>query len=495
MEFAIAFAVVLLARGSALFAINWTGDDYSLIFDPSGEGVIAANLLMMRSPVSIGIFFSHWFGAIHPTHGSFWTVLTAGSMVAFGLALRQLWLPGSAPIVGIITALIFALFPGQSNLFSYHLMISSMLLFYSLGAFALVSYAKGGWLTVLSVVAISLALGYQTMLSLFLVAGLFLPLFQLASLSAEADQVVAQAGWLRLQKNVSTYFAVLLSGVILYYLINKMLLVLTGAPANPRTALAGPELWSQKFALMVAHLKRMAGGNGEASLPSQIKALQIVLLAIGCLAWWQKIAQRPRAFKPPMWLQGFVLFGLLLLAACSVMVPAILLATTQENPRNLMATSVFWSGIFCLASLARPVVLQRSGLILGALIVLAYAISTNTISVDYTRLVQRQHLIASRMVERLSLQPGFSQLRTVVVVGSSPDLARDLRSKDQILPSLNDYIASGVLREVSGTPLQIPVQADADVAAAASRTMKSWPAPGSTAIKGDVGIVVLKPAP
>lgn len=71
---------------------------------------------------------------------------------------------------------------------------------------------------------------------------------------------------------------------------------------------------------------------------------------------------------------------------------------------------------------------------------LAYAISTNTIAGDYTRLVQRQHLIASRMVERLSLQPGFSQLRTVVVVGSSPDLARDLRSKDH---TATDSCSSG----------------------------------------------------
>lgn len=492
VEFAIVMAVVLLARGTALVALNWMGDDYSLIQDPGGRGVIAANIAMLRSSGSIAVGLAHWLGAVHPTLGSFWTVLTAASMAVFGLALRRFWSPRSAPMVAVITALLFALFPGQSNLFSYHMMHPAMIMNYGLASFALVSYRSGGIRTVLSMVAIAFALGYQTMLSLLLVAGLFLPLFEFVS--ACRDSLPVSLAFRRSLQSLAHYLLVLFSGIFIYFLLGKLVLLLTATSQSGRTLLAGPSLWPQKLALLVAHLKRMLAGQGEASLPAQIKGVQALLLANACLAWLLAAQPRTRSFRLP-WLQALLLTVLLLLAACAIPVPALLVVNTQENPRNLMATSVFWSGIFCLASAAGPILLRRTALILGSLIVLAYAILTNTISVDYSRLIQRQHLLASRIVERLSLQPGFPGLRTVVVVGTSPDLTRDLRSVDQVWPSLDSYIGAAVLREVSGTPLQTPAPADQKRGRELSRRMRSWPEPGSTAIRDGLGIVVLQPDP
>ena len=492
IAFAIVMAVVLLARGTALVALNWMGDDYSLIQDPGGRGVIAANIAMLRSSGSFATWLAQWLGAVHPTLGSFWTVLTAASMAVFGLALCRFWSPGSAPLVAVITALLFALFPGQSNLFAYHMMHPAMIINYGLASFALLSYRRGGIWTLMSTAAIAFALGYQTMLSLFLVAGLLLPLFEFVS-SCRDSLTVPQA-LMRSMKSLAQYMLVLLSGILIYFLLGKLLLLLTATSQSGRTVLAGPSLWPQKLNLLAAHLRRMLAGRGEASLPAQIKAVQCLLLANACLAWLLAVQPRARSFRLP-WLQILLLAVLLLLAACAIPVPALLVVNTQENPRNLMATSVFWSGIFCLACTAGPILFRRTALILGSVIVLAYAIITNTISVDYGRLIQRQHLLASRIVERLSLQPGFAGLRTVVVVGTSADLSRDLRSVDQVWPSLDSYIGAAVLREVSGTPLQTPAAADEQRAREFSRGMRSWPEPGSTAISDDLGIVVLQRKP
>ena len=170
VEFLIAFAILVIVRGSSLFNVAWGWDDYLQLIDPRGDGFIAVSTPMLRSSVSLMSVVGNVLGGTHPTNGSLWSGLHAAGMVIFGLSLRSLWIPRSASLVGIVTTLIFALYPLSSNLWHYQIMHPSMAAFYAAAAYALFNYSKGGWMAALSIIAVAFSLGYQIMLSILLVA-------------------------------------------------------------------------------------------------------------------------------------------------------------------------------------------------------------------------------------------------------------------------------------------------------------------------------------
>ncbi len=161
-----------------------------------------------------------------------------------------------------------------------------------------------------------------------------------------------------------------------------------------------------------------------------------------------------------------------------------------------MGASVFWSGIFCMPYALRlsSRIWTRIGLVLGVILALSYSIITNSVSSDIVRLNQRELLVASRMVERLSLLPGFDRLRTVALVGWKPGSSTDFRGSDQIWSSLYSPMATGVLREASGEDFANPSPSDRETAQMASRGMPIWPESGSVKIVDDIGIVVVGPS-
>lgn len=493
IEFLIAFAIVLLARGSAIFGVVWAQDDFLQTYDSSGQSFIAVQTAMLRASVSLVTAIVTWLGATHPTNGSLWSGLHAGALVVFGLALRQLWIPGTASLYGIATALIFALFPGLNNHWQYQIVHPSMTIFYCVSAFALVSYAKGGWRTLLSILAISLALGYQIMLSLLLVASLIFLVVRLNHFifTSKHEERVSLLDALA---PVAGLIACLLAGTVLYYLTSKLAITLTGVGLSNRTNLAEVEDLPAKAFQLVSHLRQLAYGRGEPSIPANVKLVQSGLLAsmlgLSGLAAHKSL----RSWLGVMAYLLAVVF-ILLSAAISIRIPTIFFKYTAENSRVLMGTAVFWSGIFALSTTTGSQYLRRVGLILGAILFSAYAMITNSISSDFVRLNQRELLIGSRMVERLSTMPGFDRLRTIVIVGYKNQMLQDLRSTDQIWSSLNSAMATGLLREASGEVLANPSAADSELGRRASQTMTVWPLPGSTAIVGDVGVVVLSKSP
>jgi len=491
VEFLIAFAIVLIVRGSAIFGVTWSQDDFLQIYDPSGDGFIGVQFSMLRASGALVTIIVNWLGATHPTNGALWSALHSGSMVLFGLALRQLWIPGSASVYGIANALIFALFPGQSNLLSYQIVHPMMAVNYCLAAFALVFYSRGGWRTMASILAIGFALGYQIMFSLFLVAALVMLAIRLNTLASGGSQH-RQA-----RRYLGPAFALLgclMAGLVVYFITSKLAFVLSGAEQSSRTSFAELGTLPQKVSLVVAQLKQMAYGRGDPILPSSVKLLQLMLLGsvltASSLAAYRGTWQRAKAAS---YVIGVSL--IMLAAAVSIRIPTIFLAYTADNYRVLMGTAVFWSGIFSMSYTASPALFRRAGLILGLLLLSSYSIITNSICADFVRLNQRELLMASRMVERLAELPDFGRVRTVVLVGFAEQPTRDLRAKDVIWSSLNSSMATGVLREASGEGFENPSPAEREVALSASRSMPIWPHPGSTAIVGDVGVVVLGKAP
>lgn len=488
-EFLICFCVVILIRGTAIFSVTWAQDDFLQLFDPSAEGFIAVHISMLRPSVALITGLVRWLGATFPTNGSMWSGLHAGALVVFGLALRRLWIPAAPSIYGIMTALIFSLFPGLNNLWQYQVIHPAMTVFYCLAAFALFSYNKGGWLHFLSIMAIGITLSYQVFLSMFLVAVLVLLGIKANSYFTFENQQ-SHPSFRALLAPVLALAGCVVAGVVVYLLTSKLALSWSGFGQSSRTSLAGWDMLPGKASQLMADMKRLIYGNGEVYLPYNIKLIQSLLLAL-ILISSIVIPQR----KWLHWPRAASHFGavslILIAAAIAIRIPTIFFAYTPDNPRVLIGTAVFWSGIFAMAIDTGPKFLKRLSLIVGALLFCAYAIITNSVCSDFVRLNQRELLLASRIVERLAQLPEYNRLRTVVVVGSSPQIVRDFRGMDLIWSGLNSSMGTGVLREASGEDLQSPSPADQEIATRLSQQMQVWPSKGSTGIVGDVGVVVL----
>jgi hypothetical protein len=496
LEFLIAFAIVLLARGSAIFGVVWAQDDFLQTLDPLGDGFIAAQTSMLRAPISLVTLIVTWLGATHPTNGSLWSGLHAGAMVVFGLSLRQLWIPGSSSVYGIITALIFSLYPGLNNHWQYQIVHPSMTVFYSLSAFALISYNKGGWRTFFSIVSIGLALGYQIMFSLLLVAILVFLIARvnqfifLPSSNALRDSSERRPSLVSALAPVGGLAACFLAGTLAYYLSSRLAISISGADLSSRTNLAGLEDIPAKTSQLIAHLKQLVYGRGDPSIPANVKLIQSALLSLVVGLSVLAVIRKTRNWA--------ITFAYLLAVALSVLaaaiairIPTIFFEYSAENSRVLMGASVFWSGIFALSCTIGTVPLKQIGLAIGAILASAYAIITNSVASDFVRINQRELLVGSRIMERLSITPGFEQLKTVVVIGGSNSMLMDLRGRDQIWTTLSSSMATGLLREASGIQIKKPSPPDIENARRVSRAMTVWPSPGSTAIVGDLGVVVL----
>jgi hypothetical protein len=487
-EFLILYALILIIRGSAIFSVTWAQDDFLQLFDLAGDGFISVHISMLRPAVSLITGLVKWLGATFPTNGSLWSGLHAGALVVFGLALRRLWIPEASSIYGMITALIFALFPGLNNLWQYQVIHPSMTAFYCLGAFALVSYNKGGWLTIASILAVAFTLSYQIMLSLFLVA-----LFILLAIRLNSDVIAEAPSSRSLRSHLSPVIGLagcLIAGVIVYLVTSKLILILSGLGQSTRTTVAGLDDLPVKAVQLLADMKRLMFGRGEAYLPQNVKSIQSLLAACALISSGI-IGVRHWRRSPRVLTHLFVVLLVLVAAAISIRIPTIFFSYSPDNPRVFIGTAVFWSGIFAMAATAGPKILKRLALFLGALLFLAYAIITNSVCSDFVRLNQRELLLASRMVDRMAQLPEFDRLRTVVVVGQSPQVVRDLRGIDLIWSGLNSVMAAGVMREASGADIQNPSAADTELAIRASQDMPVWPKPGSTEIVEDVGVVKL----
>jgi hypothetical protein len=490
-EFAIAFAVVMIARGSAVTAVNLICDDfYFRAFDNQANGLAAAHIAQLRAPAALVVKLVYLLGAHVPFLGSLWASLASAGLVVFGLALRHLWIPGAPSIHGIALTLIFSLFPYHNNLLLFQINAPFIAVFMLLGGLGIVFCDRGGWRTVASVLAMAFALSYQAFFSFFVIAVAILFAITVVRL-AFVDKLPVTA-WSERLKPVGMRLGCVFAAVALSILIGKAaLLLMGGGEAASRTTFASLQDAPTKLQILFGHLIRFPFRR-ETNIPHGVKGIQLLLLLTAFLGF-VRTTQRSRSPQRRTILSLILLIAILAFCATITIFPMLMLSHTNLDPRALGGISVFWAGVFALALTSTGPKNRLLALALGWLLVASYAFITNSISVDFTLLNQRDLLAANRMVERLSQLPGYPGLRTVVVTGSRPGFNMEkLTSIDYFSSSLTiPWSATAVLSSVSEAGFPLPSATDERLAKERAAGKPAWPAPGSVFIDGDVGIVVL----
>ncbi len=486
-EFVIVLVIALLARGNGIFSLNWSGDDFLSIADPTGAGYAISQTSQLRFFAAFITRALAWLGAGFPPLGVFWNVSHTASMVVFALALRRLWIPGSASIYGLLIGLLFTLFPYHINLLAFQLQHPSMTMSYLTGAFALANCNRAGWWKWASVLALAASLSYQTMIAYFVAAALVLALiltyrhFQSSGAIRLADSFAP----------LGNYLQVIALGLVAYFGLALLSLKIFSIEGSNRTKLAGLDAAHEKGQLIWNHLKRTAFGK-EPSMVRSPKLLQSTLWAVVISGLSLNLFRRSKASSA-----AIVFIGLSILISIaivsSVFLPTILMDHTSENPRNLLATVLLAAGLVALASLLASRPMQIVAIALAGLLALSYGLITNTLSIDLARLTTRDFLQASRMVERLDQLNGANKLRTVVFMGDYPPNS-NLSGREYYQSGFSvPWAQLPLLQEASGRVFASPTSSDQEKAARLSANLPSWPASGSVAVEGDVGVIVLSP--
>jgi len=492
-EFAIGVAIAVAARGSMLFPLNFSEDTYRFLNYPQSGNIFELCASELRVFSYFGLKILEFIGADFPFAGAFWPILFSASLVLAGLLSMRIWVPNGSSAIMVTGASMFCLFPYNSDYATFHNVAPLLTTMFIVGWISIYFGLKNRIAKVAGIFGIAYAVSAQIT---------FVFLFSVVFFEGMiwAFKTTKSAGWgkkglLESAKPWLGRLGLLIIGTLLYLIVSKAIMVIYGIPSGSRLQLSGIEEYPAKLVLYAKQCYYFLF-SGEVSMPLGVKIIQLsifsVVLASGILAWksWdtKKIAN--------LFLWGFftgvVVIGI---GICMGIMLPMRGEAGMMNLRTLSSLGVYWTGVFALGCAVVPAKAKIIPVTMGILLVVSYAANANRQAVDHARINQRDRLVANRIVERLSLNPKFESLRTVVVLGTSHRFNLDRITTEtngfNISALYRPWSSHAVLREVSGIPFEWPTPADYEIAESAAIGKPEWPAPGSVFIEGDVGVVVL----
>jgi Glucosyl transferase GtrII len=223
----------------------------------------------------------------------------------------------------------------------------------------------------------------------------------------------------------------------------------------------------------------------------------LLLLLLGALAgllWRTRPWRWPRASM-------LLLAVYVLLAGSLVWSVGIIMFLVEfwPAPRIMSHVGIFWAGLLAIAFRCFGARMRKVLAVMSVLILLSFVGASNRVLRDQARLNARDALKASRIVARLEMQPGFSEMAFVALIGKALGyypLVYPTTDHDMNISALApDWSRLAVLRELSGYDLKPAAdEAQWNAAAAYCQKVKPWPGPESVAIQGRLAIICLGPS-
>jgi hypothetical protein len=491
VEFLAIFLTCILVRGGSVFSLTLNGDD--LLFSHSDtSALIQAHISQLRVFPAIEVYAAKLFGGIVPFQGAFWNLAQLGSMTAFALALRSFLARQSSSIYAIILGLLFVLLPYQTDIQTFKIANPVMAFSYLAGAYGIGFANHKGLGRIFRLIALAISLGYQTLFSLYVIAGL------VKSVLLFVDYQKGKLGSIRnvLMPLVTFYLglaAASLLSVSLGYVAAKLL----SESVSDRATLMTPDLIGEKIQLVTRHTKKyMLGKDFGASLATgrAIKLAQSAIVVLSALSilltpGLHRFGLRQRIIST------FYVILAFFASIVAILLPALVLQHTSEGNRFLLAASIYPAGVSLLLFESELQYLRRAAAALASYLCLSFAVLSSSIDALSARASYREILNASRMVDRLYQVSATGMIRSVVFIGD-PQFGHGSSPGDEHLkPFVHSlfwpWARVPLLSEISGQSFAQPSPTDMKLAKQLSAGMPQWPANGSVKVHGDLGIIVL----
>jgi hypothetical protein len=486
MEFIIALGILLAARASLIFPLNYSCDDYGWGFT---EFNISYPMYAQEGRLFIYYFnyFINYLGADFPFLGSFWPIVASAGYICFGLALRNLWIKDCPSVPAIIIALIFSTFPYHSELAIFHIAMPIVTLCLVCGSISF-SYLKLPLKSLfIATGLIAVAFTYQLFIPYIFIACVFALLIAYLN-NLEKFQTCNVKIRFALSKAIYLIGPVFIA-VILSLIIAKITPLISGFESSNRMQPASLSDAPEKTIILVKQLQYFLLRD-EIMMPLLFKALQCYLLAVVIFCSYKKLSD----FCPST-IQRVIQMILILcfigIAFASTVAPFLLIKESMMHMsiRALSSIGVFWAGVFAIAWILSTYRVRKSVVLVGTLLVFGYCIKVSQYSVDFARLNMREHLFGNRVLERISEFTSFKGIRSVVFVGLGSDYLREDLVSPVETSFFYPYNAVAVLSEISGCFFEEPTKADITRANELSAGMSLWPHPESVVLDNDLVVI------
>jgi hypothetical protein len=486
VEFFIALGILLAARASMIFPLNYSSDDYGWGFTQLDS---AYHLYAQEGRLILYYFnyFIDYLGADFPFLGTFWPILASASYIFFGLALCKLWIQNCPSVVAIIIALIFSTFPYHSELAIFHIALPSVAFCMVCASISFLYLKLPIKLLLIAAILMTIVFTYQLFVPYIFIAVIFTILIsylkQLENLHIGNSQIgvfLSKACVL-----IGPVFIAAISSL----LIAKFTTLISGIEPSSRMHSASLSDAPEKIIILIKQLQYFLLRE-EIMMPLLFKALQCYLLLVVFICSYKKLSNS--CSSKSLRILGMVLImGFIGIAFASTVVPFLIIKESMMHMslRALSSLGVFWAGVFAVAWVLTTSQVRKSVVLVGALLVFGYCMKASQYSVDFARLNMREQLFGNRVIERLSESPENDGIRSVVFVGLGSDFLREDLPSPIETSFYYPYNAVAVLSEISGRFFEEPTKADIIKANELSSKMPLWPHPQSIVIDKDLAVI------
>jgi hypothetical protein len=470
-----------------IFSSNMSFDDYNFV--ESGGSMLHMNVADKRFFYQIIIWVFEILGGKFPFLGSIGYILFSFSSAAFILIIKTYCCKNLSSIPTIVFGLLFSNFPYLTDLMTFQYVPASLSIILLAGGLFLLCFKNNIRNIMLSIVVLIFAISYQPLI------GFYLVVIFTSMLLITRNAIVKMVSFDDYKNDIYPQLQrilVLILSIFIYILLSALVEKITEISPNSRTSFATLYDAPHKAMLFIRQFQYFMLRD-EVSIPISVKMIQIMIFAGLLLGIIKTIFESGIEKAKKLFYLWACLFFVLFMCI-STMALLLFLKDSTGNLRSLSAFSMFWSAIFVSAWSFSSQNGKKAITVLGGVLAFCYILLCNNQAVDFSRINIRDRHVANRIVERLSLDPLFPQMRTVVFVGVDHKFnVGDIQTSTQGFNFSSLYWCSNraVLHEVSGLKLKPPTIRDQELAKSVAEGKPNWPVQGSVFIHGDIGVVVM----
>jgi hypothetical protein len=487
-------AMMLAAFGTSIFSFGYSIDSYLMCAAPSDywSGFAKFNIANGRFGRALIYSVLHFFGVNDCFSPTLYGFLSISAFLGSLLLVLKTWNVSSI-LGGVMIGGLFLVHPYHAEMYSFREggVYFSVSLFLALLAIKMLTVPDGArfrkiYATALLVSSLSI---YQLSINYALIALLFSICERLVNDSHTENGI---QHWRKTIKEVGSLVVVVLASVVLYVVINKIVLTISGQIAGDRTRMIAVTAIPQRLAELPDTFHWILFST-QGILPANVKIIISLIPLIALLSAGFFCAKKEHELARPILIFGIVALTLLIGLALVLGIQLPLQAITRES-RTISAISLFLAGSLMIVIKTQPGFFRRWLANALPILFVIFAGNANHALTDQLRVNARDHAKANRIFSALESHPAYSTLNKLVVIGGNWGYSATIYTAEGDLNASAFSAAwarTALIEEVSGHRFEW-VQPD-EYASAQSfcDSAPKWPDRNSYNIDKGLGVVCL----
>jgi hypothetical protein len=446
--------VILIARGTNIFNLTYSVDDYQHTLD-NISGSYSFFISQGRFGSVLIYEFLILFG-IHPTDSFLFSgILSIVSFVVSGLIVVRLWKVNNC-WKQITIILIFYLHPYTSEIFTFNAVKNVLYFNYFLGFIGLyiITNKKLNFISGVILIVFSLSI-YQIILNALFTT--LLISFILYLIDNSTNKKLFSFNNFKKEKLYFTFLGLIIS-VFLYLIINKILLLLLHITPIRQDFIGFSDI-NYRITQIIYLLNWIFFKDQSWFFPIATKYLILIIIIVSFISLIRYFLKndKPNVFKMIL---SLILIILTLLSSIGVI---IFLKDWYPVARTVSCISIFIGGILAITYKCINNIIIKKVLTGGILLLLFSFIGiNNSVFADQIRINRRDAFKANRLITRLEMNPYFSKVKKIYVVSGYSNYRIPIRTMIEYLNMSaygTEWSKTRIIKEVTGYDFS-PLTAD-----------------------------------